>query len=569
MNLLFAKRFYWIIILFLFSVESEISAQSNEIPNFNILITEIFADPTPSHGLPEKEYIELYNNTSGTINLKGFTLFYANTSVTFPAFDFSANTYLIVCRVGNGTSFEPYGPVVELSKFSLLNTGSLLMLRNASNQLVFEINYQDKWYSEGRDQGYSLEMIDFNYPCIDAKNWTSTSDDSGGTPGKVNAATATLPDVTPPVLTTINQISDNEVELIFDEKLAYSISDFQIESVDKEIEIDSIKRITETSVLFKIKSTIENDVFYDFKIHNLADCSGNVSAPISFSIGNASPADSADVLISEILFNPGTGGDDFVEIINGSNRIQNLRKWSLANKDENGKAINLKPISLADLLMQPDEIFCFTIDKNKLLSFYPESIISQIIEIGALPSFSNSAGTVALLDATGKIIDSFSYSESMQNANLDVVDGVSLERKDLNISASVPENWQSVSSTYGYATPGFRPVYTVDANAGLQMILSTQVITPDGDGQNDDLKIEIQNLNYSALASLDIYNANGAFVSKLWNNQYISGLASTSWAALDASGKLLPTGPYIIHAVLNINNQIIELTDKVVIGFSK
>ena len=41
--------------------------------NFSLIITEIFADPTPSKGLPEKEFIELYNPSSKLINLKGFS----------------------------------------------------------------------------------------------------------------------------------------------------------------------------------------------------------------------------------------------------------------------------------------------------------------------------------------------------------------------------------------------------------------------------------------------------------------------------------------------------------------
>jgi len=41
---------------------------------FSILITEVFPDPTPVVGLPEVEFIELYNNTNATISLNNWTL---------------------------------------------------------------------------------------------------------------------------------------------------------------------------------------------------------------------------------------------------------------------------------------------------------------------------------------------------------------------------------------------------------------------------------------------------------------------------------------------------------------
>ncbi len=95
-----------------------------------LIITEIMADPTPSKGLPEREYLEIFNPTSSDINLKNFKLFYGSFSVSFPDSIIKSNAYAIVFRKGYEEEFRNYGQIIPLPNFSLSNEGALLVLKN-------------------------------------------------------------------------------------------------------------------------------------------------------------------------------------------------------------------------------------------------------------------------------------------------------------------------------------------------------------------------------------------------------------------------------------------------------
>ena len=69
----------------------------------------------------------------------------------------------------------------------------------------------------------------------------------------------------------------------------------------------------------------------------MSDCSGNaISTENSARFGTASLADSFDVVINEILFNPRSNGVDYVEIYNNSKKIIDLKNIYIANRNTAG-----------------------------------------------------------------------------------------------------------------------------------------------------------------------------------------------------------------------------------------
>ena len=96
----------------------------------DVVINEIMADPTPVVGLPEWEYVELFNTTDLTINLKDWSFLIGNTSKTLPAIQIDPQGYLILCKSDAQQELNVYGPTCGFSSFTIANAGATLRLQS-------------------------------------------------------------------------------------------------------------------------------------------------------------------------------------------------------------------------------------------------------------------------------------------------------------------------------------------------------------------------------------------------------------------------------------------------------
>ena len=134
-------------------------------PTTNELIGQIMATPTPSQGLPEREYIEVLNVSGEILALDGVIFSDATSSTTLPSYNLSPGKRIILTPNSGVSDLSAYGDVLGVSNWPNLNrTSDRLRLHNSSNQEIFRVNYNDSWYANATKAmgGYSLEMIDTN-----------------------------------------------------------------------------------------------------------------------------------------------------------------------------------------------------------------------------------------------------------------------------------------------------------------------------------------------------------------------------------------------------------------------
>jgi hypothetical protein len=506
------------------------------------------ADPTPAVGLPEVEYMELFNMSGRPVSLKNWKLTVGARSTILPDSFLNAHDYVILCSPGNADIMRQYGKVVPLGSFSLTNDGTTLSLYSQVNQLVFSVDYTSNlWPAEKRNGGYALEMIDVLNPCGERNNWLVSKDSRGGTPGMKNSVSGSNPDRIPPRILHMEIISGREVRLIADEKLdsLNAGSGALITVSGREIQTRRLESPGFRNLILTVNSPFLEKERYTVAVKNLADCSGNLLRAVEMTVGIPTKADSGDVVLNEILFNPPAGGVDFVEIYNNSGKFINLRNWSLGNVI-NGQPDVFRSLAGADFMFAPYNYLAFTTDQELVESLYPTERNRHFLEVSSLPAFSNDAGGVILQDDSGKIFDRFDYTEKMHDPLIQDRKGISLEKSDVFVSSQVPDNWHSAAYNFGNATPGYENSQVKSKLVGEFFKMEPEAFKP-GAGSDDNFAALKYKIGLSGqIATVRIYDIRGRFIRNLVSNQLIGTMGEIRWDGKDETGAVVRTGYYLV-----------------------
>jgi hypothetical protein len=567
-NLLYMKEYHFVKASFLLILCLTLQFSFGQQP-YELLVTEIMADPTPTKGLPEKEYLELYNASNRMLQLSDYLLHYNTFQTDIPNKLISPNEYIILVRKGNEVSFEEFGNVVSLPKLSLINGGTVIRL-SKGNRTVFEVTYKSDWYAEDKDQGYSLEMIDLNYPCVGQKNWTSSESLDGGTPGEPNAAARTNPDNIPPELLFFDAETSGELSFNFNERLDTNVVKIRSNYTLPEkniIEKVVISAGEHSFTLMILNPLVENELI-DISMRNMTDCSGNVADDINLTLGNLPPTDSGSVVLSETLFNPKLGGGDYIELYNRSDDPVSLKNWSFGNLNADGEMDDLERITDFNLLLKPTSYLVFTEDELFLRDFYADYQKENVVVVPKLPSMRNTDGTIFLLNSEGEVFDRFDYDEVFHHPIIDDKDGISLEKKNLDINSNVFENWQSAAVEVEFGTPGYKNSQGNQTEADNERVwVEPLVFTPNGDGLNDETFLNFAFVKAGNVLNARVFTVSGVPVKLLAENKLLGTSGKLVWNGTDSSGNELPVGYYIVVAdIFNPDGITERHKKKVVLG---
>ena len=531
--------------------------QSQTVHRYDIVITEIMADPVPSVGLPNAEFIELMNTASQAINLNGWQIGDANGFVVIKAdYILLPDSFVIVCSPGSATALSVFGKTIPVTSFpSLDNNGDLLYLRSKEGMIIHSVEYNTDWYQNPvkKEGGWTLEMIDSKNPCSGFSNWTASNDSKGGTPGKRNSVDAINTDQQPPALLR-SFISDSlTIILLFDEPLDssnaviadhYNISD----GIGTPQSVTAIPPLFNRIQLRTASPLIKNKV-YNIIVTNINDCAGNtIGAYNKTKSGIASLPDPFDLVINEILFNPKPDGVDYVELYNRSDKIIELKDCYIANRASNNSIGSIKQISPDNRLLFPGEYIVITenaaVVKKQYLAKQPDAFSV----IASMPSYPDDKGDVIILNIQGTILDELQYDEHWHFKLIDNNEGVALERINYNNPAQDAANWHSAATDAGYGTPGYQnSQYTTGIQSQGNISITASIFSPDNDGFNDFATIDYQFPTPGYTCNITIYDANGRPVRYLTRNALCGLNGYFRWDGLGEKANKLPIGIYVIY----------------------
>ena len=524
---------------------------------YDVVINEIMADPTPIVGLPEYEYLELYNQSETSIDLDSWTLTIGTSEKTFNAVIIPAGGYLILAKEAANDELSTYGNFYGFSSFSLTNSGQTIELISKNGSLISHISYNDSWYHnpDKEDGGWSIEQKNPENICSGGENWTASEDSRGGTPGSINSVASDI--LLTPQLNNLEIFTDNILQLYFNQNMdEESLSNNQSYTVS-----GGIGNPAYVYTFYDEPQKVElyfDDIFiqgtkYELNISkSIMNCMGlQLTSDTIIWFGLPDVAEANDIIINEILFNPWTGGEDYVELYNRSDKVidlSTLQIGSIKESPPNPPDTTLVNIIDNQLLMLPGDFALLTVSPDAVVSQYITTNPQAFILVDPFPSYNNDEGYVFLISFDGIIIDSCSYSEEMQFPLLVYYDGVALERINSDAVVSDKNNWHSAAESVGFGTPGYQnSQFVTDIAIDDEILIDPEIFSPDNDGFEDIINIKYKFEESGFVMSVTVYSADGFPVRKLINNEYIGTEGSISWDGIQDNNSKAPVGIYIFY----------------------
>lgn len=355
------------------------------------------------------------------------------------------------------------------------------------------------------------------------------------------------PDLTPPTLLSAKVLDEHTIAAVFSEPLepssALTANFYRVNILGNP---QSVSASSPTVYHLNYMQTLPSGD-YKLTIRGVKDLKGN---PIE---GNNEAAffylqpyelKNGDLLISEILVNPKSGGVDFVEIYNATDQILDLKALRLANVDVNGNVANVKNVSATSVYMPAKTYWVLTSDPTRVKANYEAKFPDQFIQM-SMPAYNNDKGSVILLGNNGTL-ERLDYNEGMHHPLLKNVDGVALERVSFKSAANEPGNFTSAAMSSGYATPTYRNFWEENTAAKNGIFIANRTFSPDGDGFEDLLQIDYNFSNTNNLVTINIYTDKGVLVRKLVQNNTVATTGSFTWDGLNDHGMQSKVGIYIV-----------------------
>ncbi len=357
-----------------------------------------------------------------------------------------------------------------------------------------------------------------------------------------------------PELIEVITISATELELEFNQPIenitGSSSSNYAIDNGignPTSVEIDPIEPFR---IYLQLGTPLTNGIEYTLSVQNLKNLLDIEMNPqiFTFDFLIGAMIEPGDFVINEILADPFTGGGDYVELYNNSDKFLDIADLIISNTTRtSGRDKDVE----TSLILKPGEYVVLTPEPFFTLLNYTVENPDFLIE-NDLPSYNISDGNVSIFTSYGLdtvMIDSFDYDNDFHFPFIDDTKGISLERISVDAPTQNSSNWHSASTIIGGGTPTFKNSQIRPTNPADDFFsIAEKTFSPDEDGFRDFLLIDYSFETQGYLATVNIYDAKGRLVKTLSENELLGQEGSLKWNGITDEGRKAKIGIYIILA---------------------
>jgi hypothetical protein len=506
----------------------------------DVAVNEVLSnEPGSSTSL---EWIELYNDAGSRAELAFYELYVTEgtTPEVFPlSGSMEARSYLVLCR--NAVRFEEHwgdssgvwGDALPLESYPIQEYSFQLNNDAGLVEIYFlQTLHSSLAWDEPGDDGRSWERFHPDYDTI-----MPSQDITGSTPGRFNSISPLNVDL---ALESVEPWSTNQYT-----NLAFEIVNRGLTPVDDGIlelyyfdpnDPDSAGAIIAGETIGEVDSggTVILIGQYQFpgvyqrlvaQILSPTDERTNNNRWIFTAPGSAFPP----LVINEFMADPVAPlYTEWIEFRNSSAYPIDLAGWQIG--DETG----LTTITNDPAAISPGEYAVVAENRGAFLAFYP-AFDGLLLEPTNWRDLNNSSDSVRLVDNYGLAVDATYYS-SVQGDN---------HTWSLVEAGSQAGAWGRSESVGGSPGAPNEVRITPEVTETLSIAITPRIISPDGNGVDDEAVIEVTSSPASAY-TLKIYDAMGRLVKTL-DEDVPDLLLEYRWDGTTNAGERAPIGIYVLY----------------------
>lgn len=564
---------YWSGILSSFGLDSLTFASSmlwpgyNEIPIRILHGEEVLADTSMQvilgyqpgqiaineiHYIPHEdqvEFLEFVNISSREIDLRGWTYRDRSGAEGDVVSQLVVQPDSLFLWTGDVLKLSDWSPpsasMVELSNWPSLNNSSdsIIILDPLGHRMIAH-GYESPPDAEF---GKSLERLALWKSQELVTSWSVCQDPAGITPGVKNSTVLTPRNLALQELTTLDSILWVGEGFFVRIPVLNAGVDFVEEAVLNAILAQNelpIGNWSWTLVDLAAGDTLTKD------IELISETAGWVTLEVTIHYeGDETPYDdtifqqiyisenATGAILNEVMSLPVVEQNEWVEIYNRSDKTIDLMGWLLA--DNSGATVSLSDTSL---LLEPKHYLVFGPDD----SMGPDIFEGVYQGIQHFPTLNNTEEMLRLFDPQGITMDEMSY-----NNFTELVTGRSLERIRSHTSGEDPGNWSICIAEFG-STPGEENSLYLDAlGSKLNVDLSPNPFSPNGDGQDDQIGIRYELPFERGLMSIMVFDMAGRQIAWPVQIKPVSHRGQVWWDGEANYGGKAVTGLYIMKLLFD------------------
>jgi len=519
----------------------------------DIIINELMTDPEPAVYLPPCEYIELRNRYTSSIDLTGWTISVNDKEYELSHSVLAPGGYLLLTHYGCAAAY-PASDVLGIisSSTALTNDEGEIILQDRYGRPVHRVEYDEmERYDRGRsDGGWSLERADPDLLCGGKANWIVSDDMQGGSPGRSNSMVVQHTDLQPPVWRHMGLKGDSLVTISFNEELFFESASAVECMLNGERLAAPAGRypLVGSTVEFPAGDALVVDGPNRLELAGWTDCPGNRADPVEISFCLPSIPEAGSSLINEVMYDPGPGGNEYIELWNAGEQYYDLYDMVLTLHDpgeEGGGGLRLSDQSR---IFFPGEFVVITRSDYALRAEWDLEDGVSVISPPGWKTLPDNGACLTLRDRAGVFVDRVCYHDSLHHDMTGITSGVSLERTMSGECRLVSQCWTSAGSSVDYGTPGTRnSQFTGDIEADGVLFLDPVHFSPDGDGWEDLMVIGVNRIGEEEVYDLVISDLEGRIIRRIIDSAIPGEEDLYTWDGTDENGKIVSPGIYVIH----------------------